>query len=158
MITVIQRVARARVLVGDEVVGAIDGGFVALVGVTPTDGVADAVVLADRVVRLRVFADDSGKMNRSLLDVGGSVLAISQFTLCAEVRSGRRPSFDSAARPELARTLVASFCEEVAKLGVRVATGRFGADMAVELVNDGPATFLLDSTWWSARSAPGPLA
>lgn len=155
MITVLQRVSSARVLVGAEVVGAIDAGFLALVGVAPTDTEHDALELADRVARLRVFPDAAGKMNRSLLDVGASVLAVSQFTLCADVRGGRRPSFDSAAPPALAEPLFACFCAAVTRLGVRVETGRFGAEMTIELVNVGPATFVLDSTWWTAgKSGP----
>ena len=146
MRAVVQRVTRAEVRVGPEVVGRIAAGFCVLVGVGREDTEADARYLADRVVGLRVFEDEAGKMNRSLRDHGGSVLAVSQFTLYADTRSGRRPSFTAAASPDPARGLFERFCEEVRALGVTVETGRFRADMAVELVNDGPVTLLLDST------------
>ncbi len=150
MITVVQRVSRAEVRVAGEVVGRIGGGFVALLGVREGDTEEDARILADRVAGLRVFEDDQGKMNRSVLERGLAVLVVSQFTLCADVRKGRRPSFDGAARPEVAIPLCDLFAAELRRMGLVVETGRFGATMEVELVNDGPATFVLDSSTWRA--------
>lgn len=154
MITVLQRVEFAKVTVEGAVVGAIDAGFLALVGVRHGDDAESAAILADRVAGLRVFEDAAGKMNRSLIDLGHSVLAVSQFTLCADVRSGRRPSFDAAARPDVAQPLFDVFCEALRQRGLRVETGRFGSTMAVDLRNAGPATFVLDSSWWDPRVRP----
>ncbi|BDG59278.1 D-aminoacyl-tRNA deacylase [Caldinitratiruptor microaerophilus] len=151
MRAVVQRVSRARVTVvegqtGSEVpVGEIGPGLVVLLGVRTGDEPAAARYLAEKVAHLRIFEDDAGKMNRSLLDVGGSALVVSQFTLYGDVRRGRRPGFDWAARPEVAEPLYEAFCAELRALGVPVATGRFQAHMRVELVNDGPVTILLDS-------------
>ena len=130
--------------VGSEVVGAIGSGFVMLVAVVHTDTEEDVRALVDKVVHLRVFNDDEGKMNRSLLDVAGSVLVVSQFTLAGEVRKGRRPSFSSAAEPEYAASVVDEIVRSFDSWGVSVATGRFGAMMSVQLVNDGPVTFVID--------------
>ncbi|MGZ4675554.1 MAG: D-aminoacyl-tRNA deacylase [Acidimicrobiia bacterium] len=144
MRALVQRVTRAAVRVNGETVGAIDGGLLVLVGVTHTDDAATADRLADKVAHLRVFDDDAGVMNRSLLDVGGAALVVSQFTLYGDTRRGRRPSWVDAARPEHAEPLVEAFTTALRGHGVTVATGRFGADMAVELVNDGPVTLALE--------------
>ena len=130
--------------VGTEVVGAIGSGFVVLVAVVHTDTDEDVHALVDKVVHLRVFNDHEGKMNRSLLDVEGSVLVVSQFTLAGEVRKGRRPSFSSAAQPAYAARMVDEIVAAFSGRGVNVATGRFGAMMSVQLVNDGPVTFVID--------------
>ncbi len=131
-------------VVGAETVGAIGQGLAVLVGVAPTDTEADARALADKLVGLRVFADDEGKMNRSVGEVGGSILAVSQFTLLADVGRGRRPSFVGAAPPEVAEPLVERLGELVEERGVPCAGGRFGAMMEVDLINDGPVTLVLD--------------
>jgi len=140
----IQRVTRASVRVAGQVVGEIDGGLLVLVGVTHTDDDAVAARLATKVANLRVFDDADGTMNRSLLDVGGSALVVSQFTLYGDARKGRRPSWVDAAPPEQAEPLVAAFVTALGGEGVTVATGRFRADMQVELVNDGPVTLALE--------------
>lgn len=140
-----QRVSNASVAIAGKVVGAIDGGYMVLVGVGPNDAPEDADKLAQKLVKLRVFSDDAGKMNRSLLDVGGAVLSISQFTLYADLKKGNRPSFTGAAGPELGRSLYEHFNAELARLGVTVATGEFGADMQVTLTNDGPVTMTMDT-------------
>lgn len=145
MRAVIQRVRRASVTVGGEVVGAIDAGWLVLLGVGPADTPVEAAWLADKVAQLRAFEDDAGKMNRSVLDAGGGVLVVSQFTLYGDTRKGRRPSFTGAAPPAVAAPLVDRFADELRAVGLPVATGRFGADMQVELVNDGPVTFVLDT-------------
>ena len=141
----IQRVSEASVTVEGVVVGEIGRGLVVLLGVGQGDAEEDARYLADRVVGLRVFEDEEGKMNRSLEDVGGAVLAISQFTLYGDCRKGRRPSFTRAAPPELAEQLYDTFIAAVGVQGIRVQTGQFRAQMDVALVNDGPVTLLLDS-------------
>ncbi len=141
----IQRVTKGSVSIDGELVGQTGPGLVVLVGVTHTDTEADAEYLANKCVNLRIFTDENGKMNRSLLDLGGSVLAISQFTLYGDCVKGRRPGFDLAARPELAEGLYEKFVELLRAAGVHVETGRFGADMLVEIHNDGPVTFLLES-------------
>ena len=128
-----------------EVVGRIGPGLVVLLGVGPLDDEATAAALARKVVELRIFADADGRTNRSLPDVGGAALVVSQFTLFADTRRGRRPGFTGAAPPELARTLYEAFCARVAAAGVPVGRGRFGAEMEVELVNDGPFTIWLDT-------------
>ena len=144
MISLIQRVTRARVLVDNEVVGAIDGGLLALVGLEPGDGEAQVQRMAGRLLGYRVFADDQGRMNRSLADAGGGLLLVSQFTLAADTRSGMRPGFSTAAPPELAEPGFNRLVETCRRQhSGRVETGRFGAHMSVELVNDGPVTFLL---------------
>jgi D-tyrosyl-tRNA(Tyr) deacylase len=145
MRAVIQRVASAQVTVGGEVVGQIGRGFLVLLGVTGSDGEAEAVLLARKVAGLRVFEDPDGKMNLALADVGGAVLAVSQFTLYADVRKGRRPSFIAAARPEQAQPLYVRFCELLRGEGLVVAEGVFQAEMQVALVNDGPVTIWMDT-------------
>ena len=142
---VLQRVTRASVSVDNEVVGEIDEGLLILVGVAEGDSEAQAAALARKVAGLRIFADADGRFNESLLDIGGSALVVSQFTLHADVRKGRRPSFTSAARPEIAEPLCNHFAEALRKQGVPVETGVFGAMMSVELVNDGPFTIVIDS-------------
>jgi D-tyrosyl-tRNA(Tyr) deacylase len=140
----VQRVAEASVTIDGVRISAIGPGLLILVGVRPQDTEADAAKLADRCVDLRIFADAAKPMNRSVADVGGDVLVVSQFTLAANTTSGRRPSFDSAAPPQQANHLYEAFVAQIrARLG-HVETGRFGADMQVALVNDGPVTFLLD--------------
>jgi len=142
---VIQRVTRAKVTVEGAIVGEIGPGFVALVGVEEGDGETDLSYCTEKIIGLRVFEDDEGKMNRSIESAGGSILLISQFTLLGDARHGRRPSFIKAARPETAEPMMRRMEERFANAGIPVQTGRFGADMAVELVNDGPVTILLDS-------------
>ncbi len=147
MRAVVTRVAGARVEIGGAVTGAIDRGFLILLGVARADTDADAGYLAEKILNLRVFADGGGLMNRSLAEVpGGAVLVVSRFTLLGDVRKGRRPSFISAADPEQGRRLYERFVERLRDLGAEVATGRFGADMQVVSVNDGPVTILIDST------------
>lgn len=145
MRAVVQRVARAKVTVAGELTGEIAGGLCAFVGVGREDTDSDADALADKIVGLRIFEDGEGRMNRSLLEAGGSLLAISQFTLFGDARRGRRPSFGDAMDPEGARTLFERFCSRSKSLGVPVETGRFRTEMLVELVNDGPVTLLLDT-------------
>lgn len=145
MRAVVQRVSQARVLVEGRVTGEIGCGLVVLVGVARTDGPQDASYLAEKISTLRVFNDAAGKMNLALAEVGGKVLAISQFTLYGDCRKGRRPSFDEAAPAELGRTLYETFVQELSGRGVAVETGIFQARMQVELVNDGPVTLLLSS-------------
>lgn len=145
MRAVVQRTTRARVEVGGELVGEIERGLVAFVGAGVGDTDADAAYVANKVVGLRVFTDESGKMARSLADVGGSVLAISQFTVYGDVRRGLRPSFDAAMEPAAAERLYEKFIAEARAGGVSVATGRFRADMRVFVENDGPITILIDS-------------
>ncbi len=146
MRAVVQRVSSARVRVGEQVVGAIDSGLLVLLGVSVEDGPADVRYLSDKIVGLRIFPDDQRKMNRSILDAGGRVLLVSQFTLYGDCRKGRRPSFDAAASPALAEALYLDVARSLRERGVAVETGEFQALMAVELVNDGPVTILLDST------------
>lgn len=145
MRAVVQRVSRAKVTVGGEIVGETGIGLLVLLGVGGDDTEASADYLADKIVGLRIFEDDAGKMNRSVAEIGGAVLAVSQFTLYGDVRKGKRPSFDNAARPERARELYERFVERVRASGLRCETGRFQEMMEVELVNDGPVTILLDS-------------
>lgn len=142
---VIQRVQTSSVSIDGKVHGKIDRGFLVLVGFCPEDTPEILPKLVDKLIHLRVFEDEEGKMNLSLLDVGGSVLSVSQFTLYADCRKGRRPSFTGAARPEIAKPLYMQFNEALRAQGVPVETGVFGADMQVSLVNDGPVTILLDS-------------
>jgi D-aminoacyl-tRNA deacylase len=146
MRSVVQRVKMASVTVNGEQVGAIAGGLCVFVGIGNNDTGADADTLADKLVELRVFEDDQQKMNRSVLDVGGQVLLISQFTLFGDTRRGRRPSFTMAMEPEGAEILFRRVCEQVRQRGIVVATGRFRADMQVHLVNDGPVTLLIDTS------------
>jgi len=145
MRAVVQRVSRAEVRVAGETIGRVERGLCVLVGVGRDDQLADAETLADKVVNLRVFEDDAGKMNLDLLTSGGSLLAVSQFTLFGDVRKGRRPSFSEAMEPAQAQALFEAFCEACRRRGVEVQTGRFRAEMAVELVNDGPVTILIDT-------------
>ncbi|MFC1960411.1 D-aminoacyl-tRNA deacylase [Chloroflexota bacterium] len=146
MRVVLQRVSSGAVTVDGAVVGKIDEGFVALVGVTHEDSAEQAQLLARKTANLRVFEDDAGKMNRSLLDVGGGVLVISQFTLFADAKKGRRPSFIKAARPDTAAPLVEFYAERLREWGVQpVEMGVFGALMQVEIINEGPVTILLDT-------------
>jgi D-tyrosyl-tRNA(Tyr) deacylase len=142
---VIQRVSRASVFVASTEHSRIGAGILVLLGVEKDDTPEDAALLAKKIVELRIFADDAGKMNRSVVDAGGEILAVSQFTLAGDCRKGRRPSFDNAAPPDEARTLYERFVEDVKAFGVHVATGVFQVTMQVELTNDGPATFILDS-------------
>jgi D-tyrosyl-tRNA(Tyr) deacylase len=150
MRAVVQRATRGSVVVGEETIGVLDPqpGLVILVGVGPNDSEAQALLLADKIAGLRIFADDDGKTNRSLLDIGGGALVVSQFTLFADLRRGRRPGFTTAAAPDVAAPLVERVMEALRALGVPVQGGRFGADMQVELVNDGPFTILLDTDLW----------
>lgn len=145
MRAVVQRVSRASVTVDGEIVGRIERGLLVLLGVTHADSEAAADYLAEKIAGLRVFEDDAGKMNLSVVDVGGSSLAVSQFTLYGDARKGKRPSFDDAARPEQARKLYERFVERIRTLGLVCETGRFQEMMQVELVNEGPVTILLDS-------------
>ncbi len=142
---VLQRVSWARVKVENEVVGAIDNGIMALVGATTGDTELDADTLADKTVNLRIFGDAQGKMNLSLLDVGGALLAVSQFTLYADTRKGRRPAFTDAMEPIEAERLFERYKSSVAAAGIRVESGAFGAHMDVELCNSGPVTIILNS-------------
>jgi D-aminoacyl-tRNA deacylase len=145
MIALIQRVLSASVTVGDETVGSIDAGLLALVAVQPHDGEAQTQRMLQRLLGYRVFADDGGKMNRSLTDTGGGLLLVSQFTLAADTRSGMRPSFTTAAEPEHGRRWFERLLELARAAHPGVETGRFGAHMVVQLVNDGPVTFWLDT-------------
>ena len=142
---VLQRTGPASVKVDDQLTGSIEKGYVLLVGITHDDTEEDARYLAKKVVNLRLWEDDAGKMNRSLIETTGQVLSISQFTLYAETKKGRRPSFIDAARPELAKPLWEFFNEQLEAEGIHVETGVFGAMMDVELVNDGPVTIIIDS-------------
>lgn len=145
MRAVVQRATRAEVRVDGAVMGRIGEGLCVLVAVGNADADADAEALASKVVGLRVFEDESGKMNRDVLETGGAVLAVSQFTLFGDVRKGRRPSFGDAMEPDGANALFERFCSACRALGVRVETGRFRAHMEVELTNDGPVTILIDT-------------
>lgn len=145
MRAVVQRVSRASVQVSGETVGAIEHGLLVLLGVAQEDSETDADYLADKIIGLRIFEDSDGKMNLSVLDTGGAMLAVSQFTLFGDVRRGKRPSFDAAARPEQAEQLYDYFVTRVRAAGVRCETGRFRAMMDVELLNQGPVTILIDS-------------
>ncbi|HKG44537.1 MAG TPA: D-aminoacyl-tRNA deacylase [Gaiellaceae bacterium] len=147
MKAVLQRVTRASVRVGDEVAGEIGVGLCVLLGIARRDGAEEASRLAARAARLRIFPDDGGRFDRSLLDVGGATLVVSQFTLLGDTARGKgaRPDFSAAAPPAEAEPLYEAFCEELRLLGISVATGVFGARMAVELVNDGPVTILLEA-------------
>lgn len=145
MRAVVQRVTRARVTVENRTIGQIERGLVVLLGVAQTDAAADADYLAGKIAGLRIFEDAEGKMNRNAAEAAGAVLAVSQFTLYGDVRRGKRPSFDAAARPEQARQLYEYFVEAIRGQGLRCETGQFQADMQVELINDGPVTILLDS-------------
>lgn len=145
MRAVVQRVSRAKVTVNDWIAGEIGMGLLVLLGVGHEDSEQDVHYLAEKIAGLRIFEDDDGKMNRSVLDIGGSVLAVSQFTLYGDVRRGKRPSFDAAAPPDSAKRLYELFVERIRAAGLRCETGRFQEMMQVELVNEGPVTILLDS-------------
>jgi D-aminoacyl-tRNA deacylase len=145
MRAVVQRVSCAKVTVNEWIAGEIGLGLLVLLGVGQDDGESDVTYMAEKIAGLRIFEDADGKMNRSVLDVGGSVLAVSQFTLYGDVRRGKRPSFDDAAPPEAARWLYDLFVERIRAAGLRCETGRFQEMMQVELVNEGPVTILLDS-------------
>jgi D-tyrosyl-tRNA(Tyr) deacylase len=145
MRAVVQRVTRAKVTVEGEITGQIGAGLLVLLGVSEDDTQDDASYLAEKIVELRIFPDDEGKMNRSLKEIGGKMLVVSQFTLFGDCRKGRRPSFIKAARPELADSMYRIFVVEVQGRGIQTETGRFQTHMDVELVNDGPVTLLVDS-------------
>jgi D-tyrosyl-tRNA(Tyr) deacylase len=145
MRAVLQRVRRAKVTVGDEITGEIAAGWLVLLGVAPSDTQKEVNWLADKVANLRAFEDADGKMNLSVQDVHGSVLVVSQFTLYGDCMKGRRPGFTGAAQPAIAEPLYEAFVNALKLLGVPVGTGRFGADMQVELVNNGPVTFVIDT-------------
>lgn len=145
MRAVVQRVSRAAVRVDDDIVGHIDAGLLVLLGVGQDDTETDADYLVDKIVGLRVFEDADGKMNLPVTEIGGAMLAVSQFTLFGDVRRGKRPSFDAAARPEQAKKLYEYFVGRVRAAGVRCETGTFQAMMQVELVNEGPVTIMIDS-------------
>ena len=146
MRVVIQRSKEASVMISEEIVGSIDFGLVVLLGIAPDDSEEDVHWLCQKIAQLRIFPDEKGKMNRSLLDVGGSALVISQFTLYGSCRKGRRPNFTGAARPDHAVPLYEYFCRYLGSQGIsKVATGQFGAMMQVKLINDGPVTLVIDS-------------
>ncbi len=145
MIAVIQRVSSSSVTVNEKVVGQIGQGLNILLGVKKGDTIEDVNKLVQKIVNLRIFQDDAGKMNLSLLDVNGEALIISQFTLVGNVKKGRRPSFDSSEKPDIAKVLYESFVQEVQKVGIHTQTGEFAAMMDVEIHNDGPVTFIIDS-------------
>lgn len=145
MRAVIQRVKKASVSVAEEVLGEINQGFVILLGIHQSDQMADVEYLVRKISKLRVFEDEAGKMNQDLAAVSGSILSISQFTLYADTKKGNRPSLVKAARPEVAIPLYEAFNEQLRTLGIPVATGEFGADMAVSLINDGPVTIIIDT-------------
>ncbi|HEY8391553.1 MAG TPA: D-aminoacyl-tRNA deacylase [Capillibacterium sp.] len=149
MRALIQRVSSARVRVGAEITGEIGPGLLVFLGVGRNDGRAELEQLAEKIVHLRIFEDEEGKMNRSVLETGGGILVVSQFTLYADCRKGRRPNFLAAAPPETGRELYEQFVDTLRKKGMEVATGRFGAHMAVELTNDGPVTIMLDTDEWA---------
>jgi len=145
MRAVLQRVSRAKVSVAGETIGEIGRGLLVLLGVAPTDTDEKARWLSEKIVGLRIFGDDEGKMNRDVVEIGGGILVVSQFTLYGDARKGRRPSFIAAAPPAIAIPLYEHFVNGIRALGVPTATGRFGADMQVELVNDGPVTLILEA-------------
>ena len=145
MRAVVQRVSSSKVTVDEEVVGNINNGLLVLLGVTHDDTSKDVDYMVDKVTNLRIFEDENDKMNLSLKDINGEVLAVSQFTLYGDCRRGRRPSFSDAARPEVANPLYEEFVKKISDLGINVSTGKFGAHMMVDLINDGPVTILLES-------------
>ncbi len=148
MRVVLQRVQYAKVTIAKDTQGEIDQGFLALVGITNSDDETVAARMAKKTAELRVFEDDQGKMNHSLSDIQGKILSVSQFTLYADCRRGRRPGFEAAAKPDQALPLYEYFNEQLREHGITVETGIFGADMKVELLNDGPVTIILDSAEW----------
>jgi len=145
MIAVIQRVTRAKVTVGSEEIGRIGRGLVVLLGVAKGDGEKQAKELTEKIVKMRIFSDEKGKMNKSVAEVGGEMLVVPQFTLMADTNAGRRPSFSGAAEPETARRLYQLFIENVKIKGIPVKSGKFGAYMEVELANDGPVTLIVNA-------------
>lgn len=145
MRAVVQRVTKSSVTVDEQIVGAIDKGLMVLLGVEHEDNNDDVKWLVDKIINLRIFEDEEGKMNKSLLDVGGDLLAVSQFTLMGDCRKGRRPSFSNAARPDQANGLYEDFVKLAGEKGVSVETGQFQAHMMVDILNDGPVTLLIDS-------------
>lgn len=152
MRAVVQRVKRTSVTVGGELKGSAGQGFNVLIGVMQGDTDAEAQLLAAKISKLRVFEDENGKMNKSVLDIGGEILVISQFTLCAEIKKGNRPSFTDSAPPEEADRLYLAFCEHLREAGVKkVETGVFAADMLVSIDNDGPVTIVMDTDIWEKR-------
>jgi len=148
MRALLQRVNEARVSVGGQVIGEVAGGLLILICAVEGDSVAEAELLARKVAKLRIFRDEEDRMNRSITDIGGSVLVVSQFTLAADLSRGNRPGFSRAAAPEVGRELYEQFCRLIAAEGIAVETGEFGADMAVSLINDGPVTIWMDSQDW----------
>lgn len=152
MRAVVQRVKRTSVTVGDELKGSAGQGFNVLIGVMQGDTDAESQLLAAKISKLRVFEDENGKMNKSVLDIGGEILVISQFTLCADIKKGNRPSFTDSAPPEEADRLYLAFCEHLREAGVKkVETGVFAADMLVSIDNDGPVTIVMDTDIWEKR-------
>lgn len=152
MRAVIIRVSRASITIDGQPGGSMDKGFVVLVGVKPEDTTAEAAYLAKKCAELRVFEDENGKMNKSITDIGGEILVISQFTLCADIKKGNRPSFTDSAPPDEANRLYEYFCSKLRENGIsRVETGVFAADMKVEIVNDGPVTIVMDTDIWGKR-------
>ena len=145
MRAVVQRVTSASVTVGEEVTGAVGPGMMVLIGVSSEDGPADLKYIAEKVIHLRIYDDENGVMNRSILDAGGAILAVSQFTLYGDARGGRRPSYFRAAKPEKAEEMYEKLIAQWREAGIHVETGRFRTEMQVSLVNDGPVTILLDS-------------
>jgi D-aminoacyl-tRNA deacylase len=153
MKALLQRVTRASVTVDNQIVGQIDQGLLVLLGVGQGDSEAQVKTLAEKIVHLRIFEDDAGKMNHSLLDIGGAILAVSQFTLYADTRRGRRPGFSYAAPPTVAEPLFERFKETLSGYGVTVSSGIFGASMEIALLNQGPVTIMLDTDEWQNNSA-----
>lgn len=145
MRAVLQRVSSASVTVSGEVIGEIQQGLLVLLGVSEGDTESDLDYVFRKTTEMRIFTDEAGKMNRSLVDCGGAMLVVSQFTLLADIRKGRRPSFNMAASPELASAMVQQFIDRCMSTGIKTQSGQFGADMAVQLVNDGPVTIIVDS-------------
>ena len=145
MRALIQRVCRATVRVEEQIVGQVDRGLLILLGISDTDGLSDMEYVAEKCVNLRIFEDNQGKMNRSLLDTGGQVLVVSQFTLHADTRKGRRPSFNRAAPPDIAKSMYEQFVQRLRTFGIHTETGVFGAYMQVEIHNTGPVTLMVDS-------------
>lgn len=152
MKAVIQRVLKSTVSVDGEIKGSIGKGFNVLLGVMDGDGEAQAELLAAKISKLRVFEDENGKMNKGILDIGGEILVISQFTLCADIKKGNRPSFTDSAPPDEANRLYEYFCKKLLENGVsKVETGVFAADMKVEIINDGPVTIVMDTDIWESK-------
>ncbi len=145
MKVLIQRVKRASVTIDEKLYSSINHGILALVGIEKGDTIEQVNKLADKISKLRIFEDENGKMNRSILDVNGEMLIVSQFTLCGDCKKGTRPSFDKSAPPDIANSLYEEFIEKIKNYGIQTGTGKFGAMMDVELINDGPVTFMLES-------------